>query len=126
MEKLPIENESGFIGRIKKFFRNLFYKEEKTFVEDQHSDEKKIVNISKSNVFDEMRKEYKSFESKKLIIDKTVKNPELIKDLSEENKKKLDELYDKKIEENNKIIIQNNKKIADLEARLNKLYIDIL
>lgn len=120
MERLPIKYEDNFIGKIKKFFRNLFFKKEN--VESEYTGEDTIVNISKSNIFDDMQNEYKKFENEKFIIEQTIRNPRLIINLSQATKEKLNELYDKKILENNKIIAMNNKKILNLKERIKASY----
>ncbi len=122
MENLPIEPENGFIGKIKKFFRNIFGKKEHLNVVD--TNEKKIDVSNKTSVFEEMQRQSKKLENEEFIIYQTVKNPELIKNLSEDKKKKLEELYDKKIRENDEIIAMNNEKIAYLKNKLNRMQVN--
>ena len=82
---------------------------------------KEVVNLPKSNVFDEMQKEYKKAENEKFIVENTIKHPEITKNWSEEKLKKLDELYDKKIAESERIIAKNDKIIAELKKKLKKV-----
>lgn len=120
MEKLPIKYENNFIGKIKKFFRSLFFLEKN--VESEYTREDTIVNVSKSNIIDDMQKEYKKLENEKFILEQTIKNPKLITNLSQTTREKLNELYDKKILENNKIIAMNNKKILNLKEKIKASY----
>lgn len=119
-ENLPMKIEKGIFGKIKNFFRRLFYKSsqivEQNNIEEYKTDEIKekkaesFVNNIKVEVDDSIQKELKRNE----LFQKIRKNPEMLDTLSSKQLKNLSKYYDKVIEKNNEII--ENKK-----AKLNKV-----
>lgn len=82
---------------------------------------KEIVDIPKSNIFNKMQKEYVKSENEKFIIEQTLENRDTIKNLSREKLRKLNELYDGKIKENERLICENSKKIVNLKSKLSEV-----
>ena len=119
MQNLPMKYKENFFIKIKRFFVNLLNKQKQ---EDFANIEvqKEIRDIPKSNIFDKMHKEYVKSENEKFIIEKTLKNRDTIKNLSKKNLEKLNKLYDDRIEENNRIICDNSKKITNLKNKLSE------
>lgn len=119
-ENLPIKIEKGIFGKIKNFFRRLFYKSsqivEQNNIEEYKIDEIKeknaesFVNNIKVEVDDSIQKELERNE----LFQKIRKNPEMFDTLSSKQLENLSKYYDKVIEKNNEII--ENKK-----AKLNKV-----
>ncbi len=115
---MPVKQENKFVSKIKKFLKNLFFKEDKLkqkIVESEKEvkyeeakgkfDEKIIVEIN-----DNVLKEYR----KREFIEEIEDNLELIDKLSIERLEQLNEYYDKIIGEY-KVKISKLKEVMNAE-----------
>lgn len=106
-DNLPMILEKSFIGKIKNFFRKLFFKiENKEIIT-----EKETINneeIKKNEFIDSIKTELdnkvqKDIERKKLFK-KIRENQDILKTMSNEQLEKISNYYSQVIEENKKII----------------------
>lgn len=95
---------------IKNFFANIFRKKNLMLEEPKERD---VNNSFKISNIEKLRKESKSRQKVKEIIDITEKKPDLLENLSIKQLRVIDNYYDESLEE-------INKKIADFRAILNK------
>lgn len=120
MRNLPMKYKENFFIKIKRFFMRLLNKKnQEVFINTK--ERKEIVDIPKSNIFNKMQKEYVKSENEKFIIEQTLENRDTIKNLSREKLRKLNELYDGKIKENERLICENSKKIVNLKSKLSEV-----
>ena len=110
---LPQKYEGSFLFRVKRFFNKLFGKKsfEKEKVEPIVKEEKKEVPI-KENSIEKMKKESKKAHLEDDILNMIEKNPELIDNLTIPQLEKLNEMYDKVIDENDREIQSLRSKLA--------------
>ena len=112
-EKLPMQENTSLIEKIKKFFRRLFYKEkfqdivetnQQVIPEITDAQKENFENSIKAEVKDEYLKEIKKDE----FLEKIEKNPNLLYELSNDRLEKLNEYYDD-------LILQYKEEIAKLK-----------
>lgn len=112
---LPIECEKGILYKIKRFIKRLFNKENiHNNIEsiDQNTFNESSKEIFKNEIYvPEIEKLQKEKNIKESIISIVEKNPELLETMSIVNLKKLIDLYDE-------IIKNNNKKIKLLKNKI--------
>lgn len=118
---LPMKEETGLFGKIKNFFRNLFYKpvevkNEEIIINDK---EKNIKNIQKEKFKSFIKTDvdnsvYKELERNELF-DKIRKNPDLLDTLSSKQLENLSAYYDKVIAKNNEIIKKKKTELDKLK-----------
>lgn len=102
---LPIEYKKGILYKIKRFFAEFFTKKNiqpniQTIYTDTFNESSK--DIFKNKVYvPEVEKIQREKNTKESIINMVEKNPELLETMSIVNLKKLTQLYDEIIENNN-------------------------
>lgn len=119
-EKLPIKEEKSLFGKIKNFFRNLFYKpvqiENEDCVENTDSETMEIKEKNFDSFINDIKIEVDNSVSQDLerneLFEKIRKNPELLDTLNSKQLENLSKYYDKVIQKNNEII---EKKKAQLK-----------
>lgn len=119
-EKLPIKEEKSLFGKIKNFFRNLFYKpvqiENEDCVENTDSETMEIKEKNVDSFINDIKIEVDNSVSQDLerneLFEKIRKNPELLDTLNSKQLENLSKYYDKVIQKNNEII---EKKKAQLK-----------
>ena len=112
-EKNLIEkSENSILGKIKKFFRNIFNKKESRIKDAPIRDEKD--STKQGNEFKENIKIVEDEETKILDLQKRYRRGEIgANDLTEEQIEALSELYDKQIEVLKEAIAEKEKQIAE-------------
>ena len=110
---LPQKYEESCIFKVKRFFSNLFGKKniQKEEINPIVKEEKKEVYI-KENSIEKMKKESKRAHLEEDILKTVEKNPDLIDNLTIPQLEKLNEMYDKIIEENDIKIQRLKSKLA--------------
>lgn len=105
---LPIEYKKGILYKIKRFFKELFAP--KNIHQNVQTIDTNTIDGSSKDIFKnkvyvpEIEKIQREKNTKESIINIVEKNPELLETMSIVNLKKLTELYDEIIENNNKKI----------------------
>ena len=118
---LPMKAETGFINKIKNFFKKLLYKNntDKVEVQENVTIEKNIedgkVEFRKSIKIDVDNSNLQQEFAREELYKNTRNNPELLQDLSIEQLEELNNYYDKKIEKNSKIIEEKEEIIRKLK-----------
>lgn len=113
---LPIKVEKGLFGKIKTFFRALFYKTNKKV--DDIKDGEGIVNnsIQKEEFANSIKIEVDSSVQKELaqkeLFNKIVKSPDLLTSLSNEQLEKFIKYGNQVIQKNNEIISMKKAEIS--------------
>lgn len=109
---LPKKYEESFWYRIKRFFSNIFSRNK--INESKSEMVVKTKTIAQNNIdeFAKMKAESRKVKLKEEIIEMIDKNPKLIDTLSATKLKELNNMYDKIIEENERIIKGLQRKIA--------------
>lgn len=112
-EKNLIEkSENSILGKIKKFFRNIFNKKESRINDAPVKDEKD--STKQGNEFKENIKIVENDETKILDLQKRYRRGEIgSNDLTEEQIDALSDLYDKQIEVLKEAIAEKEKQIAE-------------
>ena len=112
-EKNLIEkSENSILGKIKKFFRNIFNKKESRIKDAPIRDEKD--STKQGNEFKENIKIVEDEETKILDLQKRYRRGEIgANDLTEEQIEALSDLYDKQIEVLKEAIAEKEKQIAE-------------
>jgi len=108
---LSMKNDKSLFGKIKNFFRKLFYKDKSVNNPNINIETQEQVkeNLDKTkiqeNIKDEKENDYINDSKREKFLDDLEKNPELLFKLSEENLAKLEEYckysigkYEKKLE----------------------------
>ena len=110
---LPQKYEESFIFKIKRFFSNLFGKKniQKEEINPIVKEEKKEIHI-KENSIEKMKQESNRVHLEEDILKIVEKNPELIENLTISQLEKLNDMYDKTIEENDRKIQRLKSKLA--------------
>lgn len=116
---LPQKYNNGIFSKIKRFFSGLFGNlKENTSIESTKikENESQNTNVKEENTvknsIDIMREQNVKNREKEDLLLQIEKNPDLINDWPVEKLKKLEAIYDKKIEEYDKEIAKLNKNIA--------------
>ena len=113
---LPIKVEKGLFGKIKDFFRNLFYKpnknvvyiKEKEGIVSNSTQKGDFANLIKIEVDSSVQKELARNE----LFDKIVKNPSLLTSLSNEQLEMFIKYGNQVIQKNDKIISMKKAEIS--------------
>jgi len=110
---LPQKYEESFMFKVKRFFSNLFGKKniQKEEINPIEKEEKKEVHIEENSI-EKMKKASKRVDLEEDIIKIVEKNPDLIDNLTILQLEKLNEMYDKIIEENDRKIQRLKSKLA--------------
>ncbi|MBQ2890932.1 MAG: hypothetical protein IJE44_04740 [Clostridia bacterium] len=110
--KLPEKYGNSFFSKIKRFFANIF-KKNNAIIEKKVDSKKENVELkSKENEFEKMKKSSNKVEIKEDILSLIEKKPDLIDTLPLERLKELDNMYDEIIEENERKIKNLRREIA--------------
>jgi len=109
---LPEKYENSFFTKIKRFFANIFRKNNKVLEQNEIKKEQKTELNKTENKFQDMKKLSKKAELKKEILDMIEKQPDLIESLSIEKLKELNCMYDAIIEENERKIKKIKRELA--------------
>lgn len=110
--KLPEKYENSFLNKIKRFFTGLFKKNVIASKSEEVIQNKKIEVKQTETEFNKMKGLGNKTRLKEDILTLIESNPDAIKNLSIENLKKLDSMYDEIIEENNRKIKKLKREIA--------------
>ena len=113
---LPQKSEYSFFGKIKKFFKKLFYKESNQSVQNVEKKEDTVTNDN--NEITEMRKASQNVKLKDDILKLVEKNPDIIDSLSQENLERLDKLCDDEMSKLDKELDELKLKYQKLQAKL--------
>lgn len=114
---LPILEKKGFINKIKQFFRNLFFKHKSNKAEIQEKNNTETVDKEyKTSFINDIKVDidynHINQENERNELFKKIRNhPELLENLSNKQLERLSDFYDKKIEINNNIIQEKQKKL---------------
>lgn len=114
-EKNLVEKKESVFSKVKNFFKGLFNKKAKGDIDREINSEKENSNF-KENI--KIVQEEESEEKKILELQKRYRRGEIAEsDLSEEQIEALGNLYDKQIAALNKIIEEKEKQIAESQKR---------
>lgn len=110
---LPQKYEESFMFKVKRFFKNLFGKKniQKEEINSIAKEEKREICL-KENSIEKMKKVSKRAHLEEDILKTVEKNPDLIGNLTIPQLVKLNQMYDKIIEENNRKIQSLRSKLA--------------
>ena len=109
---LPKKYEKGFWYRAKRFFSNIFSRKKINEPKLEMGGKTKVIARNNIDEFAKMKEESRKVKLKEEIIEMIDKNPKLIDTLSATKLKELNNMYDKIIEENERIIKGLQRKIA--------------
>lgn len=121
MSNLPIKVENGIFGKIKLFFRKLFFKDEQ-LNEIEEVQIKNIVSNNQKKFFEdnmkvEVNDDFVKDIKRNEFITQIETNPDLLYDLPLEKIEKLSEYYSDLIEKEK----EENKKLEEKLSRLKKV-----
>ena len=96
-ENLPVKQNNSIFGKIKNFFRSLFYKEKKEDIQNKTVLNSEIIDKNKNqfqnSIKIEVNNDFMKDKKREELLDKIEENPEMLNDMSTEKLLKLESYY---------------------------------